>query len=62
MKNFKIYISCHKECYIPEKDFLFPIHVGAKNANKRFEYMLRDDIGDICLLQMKDLKPISLKI
>lgn len=46
MKNFKIYISCHKECYTPKKDFLFPIHVGAKNTNKRFEYMLRDDIGD----------------
>lgn len=46
MKDFKIYISCHKESYVPKKDFLYPIQVGAKNAKVRFDHMLHDDQGD----------------
>lgn len=44
--RIKVYISCHKECYTPEHDFLYPIQVGAINAKNRFEGMLHDDEGD----------------
>ena len=44
--KIKIYISCHKECYIPNHPMLFPVQVGAANANKRFEGMYHDDEGE----------------
>ncbi len=44
--NIKIYISCHKDCYLPKGKFLFPIQVGAKNAQVRFPGILHDDVGE----------------
>lgn len=44
--NIKIYISSHKECYIPRHDFLYPIQVGAEKAKTRFAGMLHDDEGE----------------
>lgn len=44
--NIKIYISCHKECFLPNRSFLYPIQVGAKNASTRFPNILHDDEGD----------------
>ena len=44
--NIKVYISCHKECYTPKHDFMYPIQVGAEKAAKRFEGMLHDDEGE----------------
>lgn len=44
--KIKIYISCHKGCYLPKRSFFYPIQVGAKNAVSRFENMLHDDEGD----------------
>jgi lipopolysaccharide biosynthesis glycosyltransferase len=45
-ENIKIFISCHKKCYIPKHDLLYPIQVGAINSKERFEGMLHDDEGD----------------
>lgn len=44
--SIKIYISCHKECFVPKNPLLFPIQVGAAIANKRFEGILHDDDGE----------------
>lgn len=44
--NIKIYVSCHKECYMPSGKFFFPIQVGAAGAQKRFEGILHDDEGE----------------
>lgn len=44
--NIKIYVSCHKECYMPKGRFFYPIQVGAKNAQVRFPDILHDDVGD----------------
>lgn len=44
--KIKIYVSCHKDCYMPKGEFLFPIQVGAKNAQKRMEGILHDDEGE----------------
>lgn len=45
-KNIKIYVSCHKECYTPEHEYMYPIQVGAAKAAKRFDGMLHDDEGE----------------
>ena len=44
--NIKIFISCHKECYLPKRSFFYPIQVGAKNTSVRFKDTLHDDLGD----------------
>lgn len=44
--KIKIYISCHKECYVPNHPMLFPVQVGTANSNIRFEGMYHDDEGD----------------
>lgn len=44
--DIKIFISCHKECFIPNQKYLYPIQVGTVNAKKRFENMLHDDEGE----------------
>lgn len=46
MKKIKIFISCHKECYTPEIECIYPIQVGAKIAKERFANMLHDDEGE----------------
>lgn len=45
MENIKIYVSCHKECFVPKHSMIYPIQVGAVNATKRFDDMLHDDEG-----------------
>ena len=45
-KAIKIYISCHKACYVPNHPLLVPIHVGAALDCTSFDRMLRDDCGD----------------
>ncbi|MDI9210784.1 MAG: DUF4422 domain-containing protein [Clostridium butyricum] len=44
--NIKIYVSCHKESYIPNNGLLYPIQVGTDLANKKFDGMLHDNEGD----------------
>lgn len=44
--NIKIYISCHKKCYLPKRSFFYPIQVGAKGSSVRFPDTLHDDLGD----------------
>lgn len=44
--KIKIYVSCHKDCWKPEGKLFFPIQVGAKNAETRFEGILHDDVGE----------------
>ena len=44
--KIKVYISCHKDCYLPKSSFFYPIQVGAKKASVRFTDMLHDDIED----------------
>lgn len=44
--NIKIYISCHKKCFLPKRSFFYPIQVGAKNSSVRFSDTLHDDLGD----------------
>lgn len=44
--NIKIYVSCHKECFLPNRSFMYPIQVGAKNAATRFPNILHDDEGE----------------
>ena len=44
--NIKIYISCHKDCYVPRHPFLFPIQVGAALSEKKLPNMLYDNTGD----------------
>lgn len=44
--RIKIYVSCHKESYIPELDLLYPIQVGTVLAEKEIPGILHDHIGD----------------
>lgn len=46
MEEIKIYISCHKECFIPTNSLLFPIQVGSALADKKLPAMLHDDTGE----------------
>lgn len=41
----KIYVSCHKDFYVPAHPLLFPVQVGAAGSNRRFAGMLHDDTG-----------------
>ena len=45
--KIKIYVSCHKESYIPENKLLYPIQVGTAIAEKKLEGMLYDNEIDI---------------
>lgn len=42
----KLYVSCHKEFYVPRHELLFPIQVGAALEKTRIPNMLYDDCGD----------------
>ena len=44
--KIKIFLSCHKECFIPEHPLLFPVQVGTALAERRFGGMLHDDEGE----------------
>lgn len=45
-KKIEIYVSCHKESYVPSNSLLIPIQVGAALNSKKLEGMLYDNIGD----------------
>ncbi len=45
-QNIKIYISCHKECFVPKHPLLFPVQVGTELESKRFNGRLYDNTGD----------------
>lgn len=42
----KIFVSCHKEFFVPKNPLLIPIQLGSAFADRRFEEMLHDDDGD----------------
>lgn len=44
--DIKIFISYHKQCYIPQYRYLYPIQVGTENAKELFENMLHDNVGE----------------
>ncbi len=44
--KISIYVSCHKESYVPEMELLKPIQVGAAIAEKGLPNMLHDDVGE----------------
>ena len=44
--NIKIFISYHKDGFVPKRKYLYPIQVGSKIAKKRLPDMLHDDEGD----------------
>lgn len=44
-KDLNIFVSCHKNFYVPDNKFLIPIHVGAKNSKLKLD-MQRDDEGE----------------
>lgn len=44
-RDINIFISCHKQCYIPRHELLFPIQAGAADAGIHFPNMLHDDAG-----------------
>lgn len=44
--KIKIYVSCHKECYIPKMDFLYPIQVGTALAKEEIPGILHDNTGE----------------
>ena len=46
LPKIKIYISCHKDCFVPEHPFLFPIQVGCAISEKRLPFALHDDEGE----------------
>lgn len=45
-KKIEIYVSCHKESYVPNNSLLIPIQVGTALSNKKLEGMLYDNVGD----------------
>ena len=44
--NIKLYVVCHKDSYVPENPYLYPVQVGTALAKKRLDGMLHDDEGD----------------
>ncbi len=53
MSNIKIFVSCHKESYVPKSDLLIPIQVGTALAKERYEGYVHDDEGDNISLKNK---------
>ena len=45
MSNIKIYVSCHKECFVPSNKLLYPIQVGTCFAEE-IPGVLHDNTGD----------------
>lgn len=45
MSGIKILVAAHREAYIPDNRFLFPIQVGAALSENRLPHMLHDDEG-----------------
>lgn len=44
--NIKIYVACHKESYVPENPYLYPIQVGTALSRNYLDGMLHDNDGD----------------
>lgn len=44
--NFKIYVVCHKEAFVPQSQYLIPIQVGCENADTMLENYVHDNTGD----------------
>lgn len=44
--DIKIFISCHKECYVPNHPFLYPVQVGADLEMRSFVGMRSDNTGE----------------
>ena len=44
--DIRIYVVCHKETYVPENRYLYPVQAGTSLAGKRLEGMLHDDEGE----------------
>lgn len=44
--KIKIYISCHKKCYVPQNSLFCPIQVGSALSDEHIEGMLHDDTND----------------
>ena len=44
--KIKIYVSCHRDCHIPDNPLLYPVQVGAALSKTRLANMLHDDVGD----------------
>ena len=45
MGKIQIFVTCHKPCFVPRHELLYPIQVGAANAEEHFAGMLYDDEG-----------------
>lgn len=46
MAEIKIYVSCHKDYYVPPCRLLLPVQAGAALAEERFSGKLQDDQGE----------------
>lgn len=44
--KIKVYVSCHKNFYVPKNTLLVPVQVGAALADKHFDKMEHDDSGE----------------
>ena len=44
--DIKIYVVCHKPCYVPKNPYLYPIQVGTALSGKKLDGMLHDNDGD----------------
>lgn len=44
--KIKIYVSCHKESYVPRNELVYPIQVGTAFAEKEIPGILHDNTGD----------------
>lgn len=44
--DIKIYVSCHKDSYIPDNENIIPIQVGAELTSKRLDKMICDNTGE----------------
>ena len=46
MSKIKIYVACHKECFIPKHDLFYPIQVGTSLTEKKIPNFLYDNEGE----------------
>jgi len=44
-QDINIFVSCHKDSYVPENKYIIPIQAGADISSQKFE-MIGDDTGD----------------
>ena len=46
MSEIKLFVSCHKDFYVPEHPFLIPVQAGAALSEEKFPGMRQDDGGE----------------